>query len=136
MAVLECPGAVDGIVALLKEEDSEPRIYACGILEALCKDKNFARMAVCGGAATRLVSLLRSQGWITIKGKGSAARALSNIGHHQRAVVAVELGLPVATGGRGFNSEMNAIERLNLEEAIRKILISTGAGEAAVTLSS
>jgi hypothetical protein len=54
--------------------------------QALCKDQDFARLAVCAGAATKLVALLKNPGWITLKGKGLAALALKNIGHHQRAI--------------------------------------------------
>jgi len=39
--------------------------------------------------------------------------------------VSVELGLPVVTGGLGFDSKKNQVERLNVEEAIRKILVYT-----------
>ena len=126
--------------------------------QALCKDKDFAQLAVCAGAATKLVALLKNPGWITLKGKGLAALALKNIGHHQRAIgelrmlvfltppvafprltctfqsVSVELGLPVATGGAGADSKKTEAERNNMEEAIRKILIATSAGPAAMML--
>ena len=133
-AVVESPDAVKHIVALLHEENTEPRIYACGILQALCKEEDFARLTAGEGAVTKLVKLVRNPGWITIIGKGLAARALKNIGHHQRAVVALELGLSVATGGFGYDSQKNEIERRNIEEAIRKILIATNAAQATTML--
>ena len=174
--VMEKPSAVQHIVALLLEPTTEPRIYSCGILGALCKDKEFARLAVGAGAAAKLVALLRNVGWVTLKGKGLAALALKNIGvslagfatschsftllpqiiipsrcchkcsyaplylyawagQHQRAVVSGELGLPVATGGFGFDSVKNESERKNIDEAIRKILIQIGAGPAAMVLN-
>ena len=51
-----------------------------------------------------------------------------------RWAVSVELGLPVATGGFGFDPSKNEHERRNMDEAIRKILIATGAGPAAMML--
>ena len=50
-------------------------------------------------------------------------------------MVSGELGLPVATGGFGFDSVKNESERKNIDEAIRKILIQIGAGPAAMVLN-
>ena len=41
---------------------------------------------MCEGAVTLLMSLIKNPGWTTLKGKGFAALALKNIGHHQRGV--------------------------------------------------
>ena len=49
-------------------------------------------------------------------------------------VRACELGLSVATGGFGYDSQKNEIERRNIEEAIRKILIATNAAQATTML--